>query len=168
MSSARTVIRAAALAAFVLSSSSCSSLRCAVLPPYGDPLIEVAYISEGDGPTMTLLSVYSHGLLELEPVGLRRRCAWSRQTDFAMLKREVSSTIVIETLRSPSSPLQSIHAEMVSIRLDGPRVTVETSQIPSELGSLLGIVDKLFFDAFGGSYTRFARLPSPEREHTRR
>lgn len=153
----RTDLVLVALMAMAL--GSCSSLRCGLTPPMGDPTLEVASSSGGVAPTFVLLRIYPSGLLEIEPVGLRRQCVRGDPRLLNEIRRELASETVSRAVASARSAprgegMPCCDAQFVTLRVDGAEIIVSSDEARPELSRLLQKTEEIFEDAFGWDLER--------------
>jgi len=156
-------MRALLAAALVVSSVGCASARCGFIVTGGSPVLEVGYVSGGDGPTATILRLYSGvgsvdaAVLEFEPLGLRRRCSAASGADVEALRRSVEAEAFRSALLAESSKATDlgIHPPVVSIERDRFLVQRQPEQLDRALLEVLQSFEALFRNRFPSLASRF-------------
>ena len=135
----------------------CASLRCGLVQPGGDPSLELAYFSAGDGPTVTVLRFYwgsyrwpDTAVVEFEPVGLRRRCRKVRGAEVETLKQLIRSESFASLLAKEEERGNDagIHQAFLSIEQQGVLIQRRLEIISPDLLQRLKGFEALFLREF--------------------
>jgi len=149
------------LLAIGLGTTGCASVRCGFLATGGDPEVVVGYMSAGDAPTATLLRLYSGvglrdaAILELEPLGQRRRCAAIAGPEVKAVRQAVASEPFGQAMAVASSQSSElgVHQATLSVELGRYLIQRQPGQIDAQLLEVLQPLEALF-------RSRFPRLTS--------
>lgn len=135
----------------------CASLNCGVVQPGGDPLIELAYVSGDDAPTMTILRLFSgayrnreRAVLEFEPLGQRRRCrslvdAEARKVKLMLAAASFQDLLAREIEKGNDL---GIHERVLSLKVHRQFVQRRPEVISPELLKSITSVEALFRRVF--------------------
>lgn len=97
----------------------CSGLDCRrAVTSVDDSILELAYFAESDAPTVTVLRIYESGVLELEPVGLRRRCARPPEETRRELLQLISSPSFVRRVEAEAEQGNDLGVHEAGIRLE--------------------------------------------------
>ena len=152
--------RTAAAFALATLAASCSTARCR---PGGHlPVVRLMHLTAGDGPFITNLAVYDDGSLELQTLGLRKRCARDTQAVGRLLDLSRSKAFSFEASALKAFDAAPAESEQVAVGLPGSSFSVAIDQEPAAVAQFLSEADAIFRRAFGSRYD-ISLVPRPRR-----
>jgi len=132
----------------------CATIECRAAP--ATAVIRIAHISGGDVPIVTRLQLYEDGLVELQEIGHRKRCA---RDDTALIERIRSATSIpafteeVSAIAADRAKYAPADWEQLIVEVDGQeRFWIAIEKEPPGIIGVLEKVDYAFRKSFGSAY----------------
>lgn len=136
----------------------CSIARCG---PTGHlPIARMTHLSGGDAPVPTRITVYADGFLEMQPLGLRKRCSRDAQAAERLLDltRSTAFSSEVSTLNADPFHFAPSDHEQVGVEVAGLTFRIAVEDEPAAITQFLMEADTIFRRAFGRLY-RISLVP---------
>lgn len=154
--------------------AACTSSACGLVKTGGDPILELAFIAPGDGGPVTLLRLYSGAyrdraaaVVEMEPLGQRRRCRKVVGPGIVDLKSELRSPRferLFTTELAKGNDL-GIHEAGLSVRRLEDLVQRRLVVLSPEFSKALEPVEALFRKVFPSLTARYLPFSLEQGKH---